>query len=67
MKKIIDSLKDDKRKINQQIREIYEEWNNQWYEYNQQQSLIKYIKDAHARIKGLKKRKKKAKEGEEKR
>ena len=67
MKKIIDSLKADKRKISQQIREINEEWNNQWNEYTEQQNLIKYIKDAHARIKGLKKKeKKKAKEGEEK-
>ena len=68
MKKIIDSLKADKRQISQQIRELNEEWDNQWYEYNEQQNLIKYIKDAHARIKGLKKReKKKQKEGEEKR
>ena len=67
MKKIVDSLKEDKKKISQQIREINEEWNNQWNEYNEQQNLIKYIKDAHARIKGLKKKeKKKQKEGEDK-
>ena len=41
--------------------------NKQWDEYTEQQNLIKYIKDAHARIKGLKKKeKKKQKEGEEK-
>ena len=34
MKKIIDSLKADKRQISQQIRELNEEWDNQWYEYN---------------------------------
>ena len=67
MKKIIDSLKEDKRKISEQIRELNNEWNKQWDEYTEQQNLIKYIKDAHARIKGLKKKeKKKQKEGEEK-
>ena len=67
MKKIVDSLKEDKRKISEQIRELNNEWNNQWNEYTEQQNLIKYIKDAHARIKGLKKKvKKKQKEGEEK-
>ena len=67
MKKIIDSLKEDKRKISEQIRQINDEWNNQWYEYEEQQKLIKYIKDATARIKGLKKKeRKKLKESEEK-
>ena len=59
MKKIIDSLREDKRKISEQIRELNNEWNNQWNEYTEQQNLIKYIKDAHARIKGLKKKRKK--------
>ena len=43
-----------------------EEWNDKWYEYNDQQKLIQYIKDAQAKIKGLKKREKKEKEGDEK-
>jgi uncharacterized coiled-coil DUF342 family protein len=64
--KIIDSLKEDKRKINDEISQIYSDWNNQWYEYNEQQKLIQYIKDAQAKIKGLKKREKnKKKEGEQ--
>ena len=66
MNKIIEKLREDKKQISQQIREINNEWNNQWYEYNEQQNLIKYIKDAQSKIKALKKReKKKQKEGEE--
>lgn len=57
--KIIDSLKEDKKKINEEIRQIRNDWNNQWYEYEKQQKLIQYIKDAQAKIKGLKKREKK--------
>ena len=57
--KIIDSLKEDKKKINEEIRQIHNDWNNQWYEYEKQQKLIQYIKDAQAKIKGLKKREKK--------
>ena len=64
--KIIQLLKEDKRKINEEIRQVYKEWNDKWYEYNEQQKLIQYIKDAQAKIKGLKKREKKIKEGEEK-
>ncbi len=62
--KIIDSLKEDKRKINEEIRTVYAEWDKAWYDYNEQQYLIKYIKDAQAKIKSLqKKQKKKRKRG----
>ena len=63
--KIIDSLKEDKRKINEEIRTVYAEWDKAWYDYNEQQYLIKYIKDAQAKIKSLQKKQKK-KEKEEK-
>ena len=41
--------------ISKEIKEVYKEWDNQWYEYNEQQKLIKYIKGAKDTIKGLKK------------
>ena len=58
LNQIIDSLKKDKQAISKEIKDVYAEWDNQWYEYNEQQKLIKYIKDAKDKIKGLKKRKK---------
>ena len=65
---IIDSLKKDKEEISKEIKALYTEWDNQWYEYNEQQKLIKYIKEANNKIKKLEKlekqRKKENEEGE---
>ena len=57
--KIIESLKEDKKKINEEIRAIYAEWDKVWYDYNEQQYLIDYIKKAQAKIKNLQKKQKK--------
>ena len=65
--KIIESLKEDKRKINEEIRQVYKDWDNEWYEYNEQQKLISYINKANDKIKVLEKKEKeeKAKKKEE--
>ena len=63
---LIEKLKKEKAEISQKIRDINYEWNQKWYEYNEQQKLIQYIKEANARIKGLKKREKKENKKSEK-
>ena len=63
--KQIDLLKEVKKKIIEQLNAIYNEQNNAWYEYEEQQKLIKYIKDVTAKInelKNVKKKKRKEKE-----
>ena len=61
---LINKLKQEKAENSAKIREINNEWNQAWYEYNEQQKLIKYIKDANTKIKNLEKREKIKKKGE---
>ena len=61
---LIEKLKKEKAENSEKIRQINNEWNQAWYEYNEQQKLIQYIKEATAKIKNLEKRDKKKKEGE---
>ena len=56
---IINSLKQNKKEINAEIGEVYKEWDDKWYEYEEQQELINYIKKCQAKLKNLEKREKK--------
>lgn len=63
---LIEKLKKEKAENSEKIRQINNEWNQAWYEYNEQQKLIQYIKEANAKIKNLEKRDKKKKKKEKK-
>ena len=47
---LIEKLKKEKTENSEKIRQINNEWNQAWYEYNEQQKLIQYIKEATAKI-----------------
>ncbi len=54
------------KKCQQRKREINQEWNDKWYHYEEQQKLIKYIKEANDTISKLKKKEEKERKRREK-
>jgi hypothetical protein len=63
---IKNSIQDDIRKCVQKKREINKEWNDKWYNYEEQQKLITYIKEAVEAISKLKKKEEKERKRREK-
>ena len=55
--KTIESLKEDKKNIQEQIDKANKDYDNQYYEYKEQSKLINYIKKCQEKIDYLKKRK----------
>lgn len=49
----IDSLKEDKKKISQEMTDFRNDETQKWNEYNEQQHLIEYIKECKDKIKRL--------------
>ncbi len=61
-----ESIRGEIDKLNNQIADIEQEWNDKWYKYEQQQKILDYIKEATNKINMLKKKAERDKKRKEK-